>query len=676
MIFDNIIFYKQKEMEKRIKELEKEIESLFENYREAWNELCDEINSENEIPALRKSIKRNSIYECLQEMDNATKILEETINNIGKQIKFETLLKDNNYNIQKLPTNFLAQIIKYNPIVLGSGIGILAALLLYKKFKYTVVEGGGIKNEIQNVFNMNISELVDAITTKISNTQNTGGNIYVWTEKDVENVNKIFIKKYAEIYNDILAKLENETNNIAKVVGNKITTIRGESIEKVKKLIGDECVHNAEEQYNIILNEIEQKKENLKIIKGNLDKELEMIGDNKEKQLIEDIRKAIKYIEDKNKQSGSKKSSGRKKSSGEKKIYTIIEDVKDVKYMENLLEDNISEYSDMGYKETGSEKYTANQIIIDNQLKDDTIGFIKQANELNHASDIKNIRTHYLNYGAEIGMKKVKSNNEINTMKEFKRSKTITYKIEKELKKIFQSLIEEGNLKIREGIDNHVVNIELKEKKLVYDTKRKEMIMNKNYEQYKKVTDKLSKMEDAGVILEKGKKTMKSINMILEKEKKIIKNVDNIYRQEIKIVVDEGNRVDIMKEVNNIKRLTLEKVQGLEKINFIVEREGTFIENFMLGVGACTMAVAITILIDGILGFIEQFVVNKEITKKLSQLNNLVLRLTNVMKKETIDIIKLIQNLRDGTIWLDEKNMILIEKNKTPKIVTVENIDK
>ncbi|MGL4362645.1 MAG: hypothetical protein ACRCSG_05180 [Cellulosilyticaceae bacterium] len=135
MIFDNIIYPDNKKKEEKIKELEVDLENLFENYKNAWNNFCEQIKMEDKVPKLITSIKANSIEECLEDIDNATKKINEVIDNISEKLEAKKLKGEMDYELSQLQTEDIIQAIKYSSVAIGLGGGLFILYLTYRKIK-------------------------------------------------------------------------------------------------------------------------------------------------------------------------------------------------------------------------------------------------------------------------------------------------------------------------------------------------------------------------------------------------------------------------------------------------------------------------------------------------------------------------------------------------------------
>ncbi|MGL4362643.1 MAG: hypothetical protein ACRCSG_05170 [Cellulosilyticaceae bacterium] len=273
MIFDNLIYPNNKNKEKKIKELEIELAKIFRNYQKAWNELCDQISPDEVVPKLRKSINQNSLEECLEEIDNATKELDNIVKNASEQLQSEQLIGKIDYGLEKMRTDTLRKIIKYSPIVTGGVTGIGIACLVCKKIidknKYIVtkmVSDWGIKLNVEQMLKMFKNEVMGAtyfngnldaleqvpdkflVKTEIENVYlNTYARVdklrmqlcdkfgliedEAIKNKLINEVNKITCNSYREVYKGIYVSEEQLRNDIIANINYK--DVGSDVIEKV-----------------------------------------------------------------------------------------------------------------------------------------------------------------------------------------------------------------------------------------------------------------------------------------------------------------------------------------------------------------------------------------------------------------------------------------------------------
>ncbi|MGL4363008.1 MAG: hypothetical protein ACRCSG_07080 [Cellulosilyticaceae bacterium] len=150
----------------------------------------------------------------------------------------------------------------------------------------------------------------------------------------------------------------------------------------------------------------------------------------------------------------------------------------------------------------------------------------------------------------------------------------------------------------------------------------------------------------------------KQLNKLnLEKEFNVVIE-DNSYNQEM---------VDVELKTT---REEFEKLKLVEKGESNIGRQ---VGSVVCGVLTMMM---IILIVDAIISCVEGFIMSKQLNRKINQLNDLVVKLNSVMKKETMDIIKLTQNIKDGNIWIDEETMLIKGSYREPiKVIKIHDID-
>ncbi|MGL4362644.1 MAG: hypothetical protein ACRCSG_05175 [Cellulosilyticaceae bacterium] len=215
MIFDNLIYPDNKKKEQRLKNLEIEVIKLFENYKEAWNEFCNQIKIGGIELKLEKSIKENSIEECLEEIDNATKKLNDIVKNASEILESEQLLGKTNNRYGVLTGDIVHRIIKYSPLITGGGFGIGVAVLLYRQMlKKSDFERNVLRDNISNILNkeyMDVKNIVYNMPGMWCAWQESGSNI-IQKQKDYvyNNTYGKIVKASIELKNQI-NMIEDET---------------------------------------------------------------------------------------------------------------------------------------------------------------------------------------------------------------------------------------------------------------------------------------------------------------------------------------------------------------------------------------------------------------------------------------------------------------------------------
>ncbi|MGL4362821.1 MAG: hypothetical protein ACRCSG_06095 [Cellulosilyticaceae bacterium] len=186
MLFDNIIFSSNSKMEKTIKELEHHIECLFENYRNAWNDFCQVSDPNNTIPRLKKSIKENSIKDCLEEMDHNKNVIQHMITNLSEKINLTSLLQKNNYNLSAVQGDLVRNIIKYLPAGFAT-LGSIGAIVY--SFK-SVFSPKSLALLLKNNFSQELDEYVNNFTSAlVISSKNNFSNYEVQYNNDICFIN-------------------------------------------------------------------------------------------------------------------------------------------------------------------------------------------------------------------------------------------------------------------------------------------------------------------------------------------------------------------------------------------------------------------------------------------------------------------------------------------------------
>ncbi|MGL4362033.1 MAG: hypothetical protein ACRCSG_01940 [Cellulosilyticaceae bacterium] len=225
MLFNNLFFPSNRTKEEQIQQLEQQLISLFENYHIAWNNFCKVSQIEDYIPTLKKSIKENTLEECIKEIDYATTILEDTINNIIDHIDLHMLFKKCNYKIQSLESAWLKNVIQYLPISIGglSGIGISAYVCHRIFLKYNVFNK--FIDHISNIYDEELAALISSLIPQSTPPQCN-------TNKVINYSNKLSYQLYAKFSSNICnsnispADQTIATNLLKKTIDNKCIQAR------------------------------------------------------------------------------------------------------------------------------------------------------------------------------------------------------------------------------------------------------------------------------------------------------------------------------------------------------------------------------------------------------------------------------------------------------------------
>ncbi|MGL4362412.1 MAG: hypothetical protein ACRCSG_03905 [Cellulosilyticaceae bacterium] len=164
MIF-NLFFSGVRKKEKYAKELEATITSLFENYHIAWNDLCTQLGPSSNLPRLNLSIKSDSIYACLDEMDNAVKVLCNTVENLSSKLDLSEIIRNPSINFQTLNLS-LAKIAAAGLSFITENIIATITFYLTRHFLLLRLANSGalnasapLLNDVSNVLNSSIPRI-------------------------------------------------------------------------------------------------------------------------------------------------------------------------------------------------------------------------------------------------------------------------------------------------------------------------------------------------------------------------------------------------------------------------------------------------------------------------------------------------------------------------------------
>ncbi|MGL4362414.1 MAG: hypothetical protein ACRCSG_03915 [Cellulosilyticaceae bacterium] len=174
MIF-NLFFSGLSKKNKYAAELEATIISLFENYHIAWNNFCDQLGSSSNLPKLNLSIKSDSIYACLDEMDAAIKTLCTTVENVSSKLDLSEIARNPSIDFECLNL-LLAQIaISGVSLISEASIGIIVFyltrhFLLIRLMNTGVLAGSTpLLGEVAQVVQSSISTVPFARLTTLQN---------------------------------------------------------------------------------------------------------------------------------------------------------------------------------------------------------------------------------------------------------------------------------------------------------------------------------------------------------------------------------------------------------------------------------------------------------------------------------------------------------------------------
>ncbi|MGL4362404.1 MAG: hypothetical protein ACRCSG_03865 [Cellulosilyticaceae bacterium] len=139
MLFEEILFLGIEKKRKHLEHLDAEITSLFEHYYIAWNNFVDHLGPLSPVPALHCSIKTDSIYDCLHEMERAKNILYTTVNNVCLKASVSNLDSLQNIDFHLSTINALKNSLLQAQIVAEVPLS-YAAFLLFRYLLKSVPE--------------------------------------------------------------------------------------------------------------------------------------------------------------------------------------------------------------------------------------------------------------------------------------------------------------------------------------------------------------------------------------------------------------------------------------------------------------------------------------------------------------------------------------------------------
>ncbi|MGL4362032.1 MAG: hypothetical protein ACRCSG_01935 [Cellulosilyticaceae bacterium] len=206
MLFNNLFFPSNRIKEKQIQQLEQQLISLFENHHIAWNNFCKVSKIEDYVPTLKKSIKENSVEDCIKEIDYATTILENTITNITDKLDLQLLFEKCNYKIQSLESDLLKKVINYLPITIGglSGIGISAYIFHRVLLKQHIFNN--CMTHISNIYNTEINSLISTLipsqTSSIASWNSLKQELFSSCDTSIQ---QMYVKFLVNIQNSTIA---------------------------------------------------------------------------------------------------------------------------------------------------------------------------------------------------------------------------------------------------------------------------------------------------------------------------------------------------------------------------------------------------------------------------------------------------------------------------------------
>ncbi|MGL4361839.1 MAG: hypothetical protein ACRCSG_00910 [Cellulosilyticaceae bacterium] len=200
---------------------------------------------------------------------------------------------------------------------------------------------------------------------------------------------------------------------------------------------------------------------------------------------------------------------------------------------------------------------------------------------------------------------------------------------------------------------------------------------------------------EKSVILEEH--MIEGYSLITNKEKKL----KNIQKACEKIVGEElfpkeniGNELYeiVSSELENLKKLKAEKIMEkniwrqahrleiLERLEHERKIKNVRIKinnwAYMYDECLCTVlsATIMAVVIDAVISCWENWKLSEKINKRVEQLDDKILGLIKIMKKEISKLVKLTEEIKDGIIWADKETIIIIDKDKeTIKFVEIKN---
>ncbi|MGL4363006.1 MAG: hypothetical protein ACRCSG_07070 [Cellulosilyticaceae bacterium] len=639
MILDGILCPQDKNKEKQLRILEKEITNLFENYKVAWNNFCEKISPKGEIPKLEKSILNDSVEDCLEEIDDATKILEEIVSNVGKEIQIEKLMQNRNYRIDELLDKLTIDIFKYSGAGVSVVLGILAGVLFYRKFKYEIIINADINNIIKTVFEDNVYNIVNEIISKILIIEKATENKWENHMKKIVEVNDALYEQGVNIHKNIIQKFENDKNLLYRGKENQLI------IDNIEKIVNEELKKIFDEKSEVIRNYCNIAKETAK---------------NKNNIYIVQRNALLKKKED--------------------RVLRVIDRIEDCIQKKNTYDQNVIKEESIENSEYFNFDNDSLQDMPKPKRKKNNKNLLENLNESNSIEDVEmreSIR--------EIERSRRKSVTQLESEKIniFKNNEGYN------VNSYFNKLFKDGNVSATKVVEKDGIYYAIgicNKLKYIYDVNNKEIISGKNndYKAYKeniKAENEINKIINTWDELTKKKKIM--IDNYINKPKVLDVSerleVGTFYRQHnIQFSVNSsadsnmGQTITEIVDMKKIDKRAAEAVLGFERLKFIEESQKIRWKNIKVGFCGIGIAIVLTLFIDSIITLIENAVIGSKINKKLQQMGYILVELKNIMQKETADIIKLTQEIEDGVIWLDENN-ILVRSESKMKIVKIEN---
>ncbi|MGL4362235.1 MAG: hypothetical protein ACRCSG_03020 [Cellulosilyticaceae bacterium] len=682
MLFDSLFFPENKKKELKIRELDKQITDLFETYKQAWNNLCKELNPDMEIPVLTKTLKDSDIEDCLQEMEDATNTLENIIKNISEKIDVEKLIKENNYKLVWMPTKYMHDIMSYIPLGIGLIAGVVVGIFVYKKVKNRF-EDMINKRKIEistekTLINKTMEDLMQTIQQQLDESKKYS----IEEEKLDREIKKIdreikkieeFKKNESIVEKELIDKLENvDKTNIEslkskiKYIYNKRKTnsaLNVEVYETINEYIMETTKQCNEEKENILKKYINEnhiddeyirnnprlKKYQLKtnlIYEGAIEtitKECKKIGDKFEKIENENERIENERIENEFKNnfcSGDK--------TVEKTLNEIIDEQLRIKYgevpeflfikIQQNLDKEILKEEISNKKLMNSENFTINIEKNEETGKCSIVITNKNCNENGYIG-------HYIRSEKTDG----------NIINKESTERYLKSQCKRKIMKYYQTIKELENRKIKELEKNEQTKI----KNMVESNQKKLVELNRQ----KKLVE-----------LNKQKKDLENTRTNIDDKNREnrLKYDDN--QKVINSKILEESELDVrlkqLKKGNNKIKIS----EVMEENEILINKESHWCTAKAYGYAFLDI-VLITVIIDAILSYVSEWLLSISIGKRFEQISEIVSKLTEIMQKKICDITQLTQGLKDGIIWFDKGKMILIDKDKeSVKLIQVQNI--
>ncbi|MGL4363003.1 MAG: hypothetical protein ACRCSG_07055 [Cellulosilyticaceae bacterium] len=570
MIFNNILFPDNKKKEKQIHELNQQLDNLFSDYYIAWNGFAKQVSPNGELRKLNRSIKESTVYECLEEIDNATKELENMVINISEQIELNNLLEKAQYNLEYAHEKLQKVIMKHISMVGGSTIGIIVGVFIYRKYNYKLEKLEKKFRQVEEVYNLTFKDVINTVEKEIDKL----------AEKEIskENWSLAIEKNYFEkAKQEIKQHMENCLKNrkTQKATGNYV----------INRDYGeDEVLALLEREYE------EQEQKWLKAFNEKIDIKMKKIA----KEWAYHAQKVSPF-------------------------------------KNNLIVNN------------KINSYKQNPTYIE------CMGSIDKLNAEKFAIKKNNI------------LYKEPINPDIleNALKEWKKENAIKKKMgklgNKSSKEINKIIIRDAMRTINER-----ENESNSENENENESNSENEIENENEIEIENEINEINKTNEINEINEINK-----INkMIIEQ------NCSKSGSGSGSVNVNESES-----ESEIIRRYIGETPQHYKSVDFIEPKAIVMKRNIGVMAGSVVITGICILLIDLVISYIEEVGRGERLDLEIIQIKNLLSELTTIMKKESERFIELTQNLKDGVIWLDKENMIIIEKNiKLPKLIRMKDI--